>query len=211
VKLIGVGGLSSGCGKTAVACLLLKALPGWAAIKVTPCEAERACPHGRDCTACEPPEGEYEIVTDRTSLAAEGKDTARLLEAGAARVAWVRAIPENLPTALAVALDEFADAPGVIVESTSAMCFLDGLHVLVARADESEVKESARGCLDRVDLVAVNSSSPTAGTLRLPQGLPREVLVVPVYPVLPPEHPLNERFLSAVRAAVSRSGVGIAS
>lgn len=198
MKLICIGGASAHCGKTAVAALLLRAFPGWAAIKVTPSRPGEACPHGEDCGACTPPDGPFEIIADPVTLASPGKDTARFMEAGASRVLWIRALPESLPAALESALGLLSDAPGVIVESTTAIPLLDGLHILVARAGVAEVKDSARRCLDRIDVVALNTpASPGDCPSSLLENVGR---IIPVYPMRPHLDAANQAFLDACRA-----------
>jgi hypothetical protein len=177
-----------------VAALILRAFPGWAAIKVTPSRPSEVCPHGEDCGACSPPDGPFEIIADPVILASPGKDTARFLEAGASSVLWVRSLPESLPEALGSALGRLSDAPGVIVESTTAIPLLDGLHILVARAGVDEVKDSARRCLDRIDLVALNFANGRASSLLESVGR-----IIPVHPMLPPFDAANQPFLDACR------------
>jgi hypothetical protein len=202
LKLICVGGASSHCGKTAVAALLLRAFPGWAAVKITPSRPGEVCPHDQDCGACAPPDGDFEIIDDPAILAGRGKDTARFLEAGAERVLWIRALPESLPAALESALERLSEAPGVIVESTTAIPLLDGLKILVARGGVDEVKLSARRCLDRIDLVALNV--PTGRAAGDPSSLLRNTgRLVPVHPMLLPHDPANRAFIEACSSASS--------
>ena len=128
MNMVCIGGLSSGCGKTSVACLLLKAFPGWAAAKVTPSRPDDVCPRGSHCDACRPPEGSYEVLFDAQIPERPGKDTSRFAEAGASRVAFVRALPGCLPAALEFTLAQLSGTPGVIVESTTAMPLVSGLR-----------------------------------------------------------------------------------
>lgn len=194
MKIICVGGTSSNCGKTSLVCMLLKALPGWAAVKVTPCRSEETCPRGHDCSACRAPESRYEIITDITDLGLEGKDTARYLDYGAKMVLWVRALPEFLPLALKSALEGIAEAPGVIIESTTAFQFLNGLHIMVTRSGISTLKESARLSSGNIDIVAVNLESEVAEaplrTLLFP-----DLTSITVCALFPHEHPENRRFV----------------
>ncbi len=200
MKLICIGGASAHCGKTAVAALLLRAFPGWAAIKVTPSLPDEICPHGQDCGACSPPDGPFAVIADPTAIARRGKDTALLLEAGADRVLWIRSLPESLPAALESALDQLSDAPGVIVESTTAIPLLNGLNVLVARGGVEEVKPSALRCLDRIDLVALNV--PTGHAAGDPSSLLRNTgRVIPVHPMLLPRDSANRAFIDVCSSA----------
>jgi hypothetical protein len=193
VTIICIGGTTSHCGKTAMACLLLRAFPGWAAIKVTPCRPDEACPRGDDCSACRAPDERFEIITDQARLGLAGKDTARFLDAGAERVVWVRALLENLPEALESALVEVAGEPGVIVESTTAMQFLGGLHVMVTRTNQPDVKESARSA-PPADIVAVNMTPAEIGNTLLDRDQ-ADGHTFPVCAVLPPEHSVNRSFV----------------
>ncbi|MDO8589632.1 MAG: hypothetical protein Q7T82_21620 [Armatimonadota bacterium] len=206
MKLICVGGTSSGCGKTSVVSLLLQALPGWAAVKVTPSREDGVCPHGEPCSACVPPEAGYEVVTGPEILSKFGKDTARFMESAPSRVAWARAPTERIPEALESALAEFPDAPGAIIESTTAMPVVDGLRILVTRVGLTEVKDSARRAAESIDLLAVNVEANSdwervSMVPRLRELAPRAE-IVRVCAVLPPEDAMNTGFIAAVRLAV---------
>ena len=197
MKLICVGGLSSGCGKTSVACLLLKALPGWAAMKVTPSRPQEVCARGKDCGACSPPDGEYEVALDEEIPARPRKATTRFAEVGASHVAFVRALPEHLPAALEAALARLSGAPGVIVESTTIMPLVDGLRILVAREGMSEVKDSARAAVEFVDLFVVNRERDAEGSVgdAWPAlGDPGDRRIT-ACAALPPEHPRNRELV----------------
>lgn len=197
MKVICVGGSSSHCGKTAVVSLLLKAFPGWAAVKVTPCRSDEICPRGDECGACKPPDGPYEIVECPES---PGKDTARYLEAGASRVLWVRSLPEFLPEALESALARLSDAPGVIIESTTAIHLLDGLNILVIREGVDEIKESAQRCMDKVDLIMLNirDTQALSSNFHVEAPMLKAWRVIPMCAILPLEHHFNQEFLTAV-------------
>ena len=225
MKLICVGGLSSGCGKTSVVCLLLKALPGWAAIKVTPSRPNHVCPHGKDCEACQPPDGPYDVAIDSDIPARPGKDTSRFHDAGASHVAFVRALPECLPAALESAFERFnhpsrylswREVPGVIIESTTAMPFIDGLRILVAREGRLEVKDSARAAAGIADLLVVNgdASNPVDGVMRRAAFCPDAPFAaelpakrITVCASLPPEHPCNRDLIADCRLFLERSAI----
>jgi len=208
MKTICVGGSASNCGKTAVVELLAKAFPGWAAVKVTPSSLEAACPHGRDCGACSPPEGPYEIISDRGVLAVPGKDTVRYLDAGVSRVLWIRSLPEHIPAALNEALAELSHVPGVIVESTTVIGAVDALNILVLREGAVSLKESARKCLDRVDIVALNlsldSQSKHAATAKVRGPVGKSAQIIPMCAVLPPDDRTNREFVDACRDYLRR-------
>jgi hypothetical protein len=204
VKLICVGGTSSGSGKTSVVTLLLQALPGWAAIKVTPSRPDESCPHGRDCAACSPPDDGCQVVIGSAVLSKFGKDTERFQRIAPSRVAWVRALPEQIPRGLASALALFPDAPGAIIESTTAMPMVDGLRILVAREPLTDVKDSARRCANLVDLLAVNVDVQRVGDTTVSAEL-RELAprarIFRICAVLAPDDARNREFIAAVRLA----------
>lgn len=196
--LICVGGVCSNSGKTSVVELLLKTFSGWTAVKVTPCRPEHVCPHEVDCGACEPPESGYEIIESHETCAVPGKDTARFLEAGASRVAWVRSRPDLLPDAIREALARFSDAPGVIIESTTAIPLIDGLRIMVAAAGEFQIKDSANACRSCVDILAVNARGMEDRS-DVQQPMSSNAGVIHINAKLSPKHPLNREFIEACR------------
>lgn len=199
-----VGGAWSSSGKTSVVELLLRALPGWAAIKVTPSRPEEVCPLGTCCGACAPPEGPFEVITDPAVLFQPGKDTDRYRAAGAHGVAWVRALPEALPAALEVAMADLSGAEGILIESGTALPMLEGLRVMVVRPEAVRLKESAARCAGRIDVLAVNHEEAIAPPAVHPLAAmlaPSHVL--PVCAVLPPDAAVNRAFVAHCRARVS--------
>lgn len=202
MKTICVGGASSNCGKTELTCLLLKAFPGWAAIKVTPCRPDDVCLRGHECGACRAPSSGYEVVTDTDKLAMDGKDTARFLDCGASRVAWVRASQQYLPKSLESAYSVVSGAPGVIVESTTAMRLLSGLHILVVRQTGLEIKESAQRCMKSVDLLVVNLWPTEVEHCFLPISSNTTAPSFAICAALGPEYPANHEFIGECRDRV---------
>lgn len=206
MKIICVGGNSSNCGKTSVAILLSKVFPNWAAIKVTPSRPADLCPRGHDCGACHPPDGPYEIIADHEILAIPGTDTARYLEAGISRVLWIRSLPEFLLSAMEAALFELSDAPGVIIESTTAIPLLNGLNILTIRGGIDQIKESARRCIHSVNLVALNMREGKALPIyvvgKRMGGLGRTARIIPMCATLGPEASVNKSFVEACKNAL---------
>ncbi|HTR45246.1 MAG TPA: hypothetical protein VMH06_06005 [Thermodesulfovibrionales bacterium] len=134
--IIGVGGAHSGSGKTTYACLLLRKLKGWGAIKYTRTELYSS------------------LVDDRETLSTEDKDTRRMLDAGAARVLWVKAPPGGLEEMLPEAVARLSDLRGVVVEGNSAIEFLKpDIIIFVFGSEAEEIKESAKGVLLNADVV----------------------------------------------------------
>lgn len=207
MKTICVGGDSSNSGKTALVVMLAKMFPGWAVVKVTPSRPDAVCPHGSDCGACKAPDGPYEIIRDLEVLMSAGKDTARFLDIGVEKVLWVRTRPEHLTSALDGAIAELADAPGVIVESTTGISFLNGLNILVTQNRLEKMKKSARDCLDRVDIVALNVDPedclPDYQDLsKLKSMLNPRTRLISMCAMLPPDSLINRDFVDTCQKAV---------
>jgi len=146
MRILSIGGCSSGVGKTELICRLLEALPGWGALKTS--MGRRTMPR------IEPG---WEIVTDPLVLDTTGSDTDRYRRSGAARVVWVRSRPEALAEAIPRCLPLLDDLPGVVVEGNSHVPYSrpDRL-VLVARVGMEEIKPTARPLLARADRVVLN-------------------------------------------------------
>lgn len=144
---VAVGGFSSEVGKTSLMCELLRAFPGWEAIKVTRGHY-RSC--GKDPRACcvGPMLGAEPVIrSGRAQTYAAGKDTGRYWEAGASNVHWVIVTDEQVERGIGLALER-VDAPGVFIEGNSFQDFVDvDFAVMVARASGGKVKASARRAL----------------------------------------------------------------
>jgi molybdopterin-guanine dinucleotide biosynthesis protein len=147
--IIGVGGLTSNVGKTTLVCELLKAFPGWEAIKTTRGHY-RSC--GKDphtCCVSGLLQSEPVIQSGRELTYAPGKDTGRYWDAGAGNVHWVIATDDQVETGIHNALRR-VKARGVIVEGNS---FAEHVHpdcfVMVARPDELKTKATAKRVLGR--------------------------------------------------------------
>ena len=147
--LVAVGGFNSNAGKTTLVCELLRALPGWAALKMTRGHY-RSC--GRDAHACcvSPLLGDEPVVrSGRAETYAPGKDTGRYWDAGASEVHWAVVTDAQVEDGLRAALGRVR-APGVLVEGNSFLRFVEAdFAVMVARADVLKIKPSARRALPR--------------------------------------------------------------
>ncbi len=115
--LIGICGAGSGSGKTTMAEALLKEASKagllderspWGVVKFTKT-------------------GIYtSVVTDSSTLLEEGKDTSRMLKAGACRAVWVSSPGgDDLGEALEMAIDEMRGFSAVLVEGNSAVELLN--------------------------------------------------------------------------------------
>jgi len=145
--IIAVSGFSSEVGKTTLVCDLLRAFPGWEAIKVTRGHY-RSC--GRDPQACcvsDLLSDEPVIRSGRDQNYALGKDTGRFWDAGAANVHWVIVTDDQVEPGIREAV-ELVTGPGVFIEGNSILDFIQADFVLmVSRASGGKIKGSARQAL----------------------------------------------------------------
>jgi hypothetical protein len=145
--IIAVSGFSSEVGKTTLVCDLLRAFPGWEAIKVTRGHY-RSC--GRDPHACcvsDLLSDEPVIRSGRDQNYALGKDTGRFWDAGAANVHWVIVTDEQVERGIRQAVERVT-ATGVFIEGNSILDFIQAdLVLMVSRASGGKIKGSARQAL----------------------------------------------------------------
>jgi molybdopterin-guanine dinucleotide biosynthesis protein len=156
--IVAVGGFNSNTGKTTLVCELLRAMPGWAALKMTRGHY-RSC--GRDPHSCCVSHllGEEPVVrSGRTETYAPGKDTGRYWDAGAAEVHWAVVTDGQVERGFRTALERVS-APGVIVEGNSFLRFVEAdFAVLVARPDVLKIKPSARRALPKASALYLSDA-----------------------------------------------------
>jgi hypothetical protein len=160
MKPIVITGPSANTGKTELACRLVAALGDAQALKITRFHRESHCPvhgvdaHGDDnCDGCEESPSGFELVTDAARLNAPGKDTQRLLAAGARPALWLRAAPHVFEYALQAALKHFDLTRPLVIEGNSAANVEDfqARIVLIWPAKSRGVKDSVLAALKRCD------------------------------------------------------------
>ena len=155
--IIAVSGFSSEVGKTTLMCDLLRAFPGWEAIKVTRGHY-RSC--GKDPSACcvsDLLSDEPVIRSGREQNYAHGKDTGRYWDAGATNVHWVIVTDTQVEQGIQQAVARVA-APGVFVEGNSILDFINAdLVFMVARASGGKIKGSARQALARTSAIYLSN------------------------------------------------------
>jgi hypothetical protein len=140
--IIGIGGSHSGAGKTSVASLILETFKGWGAIKYT-----------KTSLYCS-------IVDDLAIISEEGKDTKKLLDAGAEKVLWVQSPYSELGVVLPIAADMLSHLHGIVVEGNSAVEIVrPDITIFVAGA-EGTMKNSAEKILRMADIVIFQSDKP---------------------------------------------------
>jgi len=166
--LIGIGASHSGSGKTFLASRILKyfslnpapnpLIPvlKWGAIKYTR-------------TASSP-----EIISDRTILREEGKDTCRLLAAGATDVVWVRSGTLGLAEALAAAVTRLSHLDLIIVEGNSAIEFLNpDVVIFIFGKERAHWKPHIDRLAARADIIFADDDVQLHADLQAKQRFPR--------------------------------------
>ncbi len=149
-RVIVIAGTSSNSGKTTLLCDLLRDLShdqSWEAIKLTRGHY-RSC--GKDPHACcvsHLLSDQPMIRSGREETYAFGKDTGRYWDAGARNVHWVIVTENQVEQGIKQALDRVKSGR-VLIEGTSVLKFIKAdFAVMVARADQTKIKPSARRAL----------------------------------------------------------------
>jgi molybdopterin-guanine dinucleotide biosynthesis protein len=158
VAIIVVGGHSRNIGKTSVVAGLIARLPHyrWTAFKITQYGHGFCTADGSPCN-CQTDNHTVAVSEERSRVS--GTDTARFLNAGAARSIWVRTRQGALAEAIPRIRKELALAENAVIESNSILQFLKpDLYLTVLDAATADFKDSARLFLDRADAVLVRGN-----------------------------------------------------
>ena len=172
--IIGIGGYTSNVGKTTLLCELLKAFPGWEAIKTTRGHY-RSC--GKDPKACcvsHLLSEEPLVRSGRAETYAFGKDTGRYWEAGAANVHWLICTDNQVEEGIKQALAK-VKSPGVFVEGNSFTEFVSPDHfVMVRQAGSSRIKSSAKRLISKATAIYVSDTPDEPDDLKTiaPESVP---------------------------------------
>ncbi|MFC1743279.1 molybdenum cofactor guanylyltransferase [Candidatus Riflebacteria bacterium] len=153
--IIGSAGRNSG--KTELACRLInkfKVHKDITAVKITTVEkADGTCPRGGSgCGVCSSLDKEF-LITRETS-GEPGKDTSRLLEAGAKKVFWLRVLKSSLKKGLAALLDTVGKNSLCICESNSSRLHIEpGIFLVVKEKKIEKIKASCSRVLHFADRI----------------------------------------------------------
>jgi molybdopterin-guanine dinucleotide biosynthesis protein len=150
---VAISGFSSNAGKTTLLCELLRAFPGWEAIKITRGHY-RSC--GKDphtCCVSHLLSKEPVIRSGREQTFTPGKDTGRYWEAGASNVHWLIVTDEQVEQGIRLALNR-VKAAGVFIEGTSLLKYMDvDFALMAARPLGGKIKPSARRALVKTSAI----------------------------------------------------------
>ena len=177
-RMLMIGSAGANVGKTELACVVLRRFSGEGrdivAIKVTTInEKDGQCPRGGEgCGVCSSLEGVYSIA-EETDIAS-GKDTGKLLAAGASRVFWLRVLKTHLQEGLAALLDIVGPEVTSICESNSLRHEVEpGVFLVVERKGANTWKPSALEVKQHADRIVVSdgiSFDLDIGRIRLEGG-----------------------------------------
>lgn len=162
---IAVGGFTSNSGKTGLVCELLRAFPGWEAIKVSRGHY-RSC--GRDPQACcvSPLLGaEPTVRSGRAETYAPGKDTGRYWDAGASNVHWLIATDRQIARGIEDALSRVR-ASGVVIEGNSHLQHVAVDFALMAARADVKIKPTARRALNVTSAFYLSDDDAAAARAR---------------------------------------------
>jgi molybdopterin-guanine dinucleotide biosynthesis protein A len=147
-RMLMIGSAGANVGKTEMACAIIRKFcqsSPLIGIKVTTIQAKDGrCPRGGEgCGVCSSIDGNF-LITEETGHTS-GKDTARLLGAGARRVFWLRVIRAHLEEGLGALLEVIGEDVPLICESNSLRKVVEpGLFLMVASGGGRTWKKSAR-------------------------------------------------------------------
>ncbi len=154
-----VGAAERNAGKTTFACRLIKKFSAnndIIGVKVTTIlEADGKCPRGGEgCGVCTSLEGNFCLTEEHTGP--PGKDTTKLLEAGAARVFWLRVLLDHLDEGVSALLKKIGSGAVTVCESNSFRLAVEpDLFIMVKEKNTDRYKVSARNVREHVDRIAL--------------------------------------------------------
>lgn len=151
---IGIGGAHSSVGKTTLAAAVLRYLmtsqpaypfrhrPRLGAVKYTKTALYAS------------------LIDDETVIRQTDKDTARLAEAGAEQVLWIKSRAADLKEVMPLALERLSGLDGVVIEGNSAIEFAKpDIVIFIAGESEESIKLSADKLLRQADIIIVSEVS----------------------------------------------------
>ena len=157
--IIGIGGYTSNVGKTTLLCELLKAFPGWEAIKTTRGHYRSCGKDPKSCCVSHLLAEEPLIRSGRDETYSRGKDTGRYWDAGASNVHWLICTDNQVEEGIKQALAR-VKSRGVFIEGNSFSEFVNPDHfVMVRQANSEKIKSSARRMISKATAIYVSDTT----------------------------------------------------
>ncbi|MCK5187969.1 MAG: hypothetical protein KAR43_12635 [Deltaproteobacteria bacterium] len=142
MKVVTVSGAQKGVGKTALAEILLKNLPGFAAIKITMTDLYTS------------------VSEDNEDIMIPDTDTFRMKKSGAEKVVWVKATEKLLQDAMEQALGKISNHKGVLIEGNSILEYINPtLAFFVVNSSIDNMKPSRIRALKKADICVINQKN----------------------------------------------------
>lgn len=133
--IIGIAGAHSGSGKTLVACEILRKIKGLSAIKYTKSSLYSS------------------IIDDPLILSEKGKDTARMLKAGAEKVLWIQSPTEEISSLINIALNMLIGSKGIVIEGNSAVKAANPDILIFVLGDLKKIKPGSEDLIEKADIL----------------------------------------------------------
>ena len=169
--IVGVGGFTSNVGKTTLMCELLRAFPGWEAIKTTRGHYRSCGKTSEACCVSHLLNHEPLIRSGRDDTYELGKDTGRYWDAGASNVHWLIATDNQINQGIREALSRVR-SEGVFVEGNSFSQFVEtDYFVMVKSAGSDSIKKSAKAIVSKVEAVYLSEFGTTTSDSDKPENL----------------------------------------
>ena len=145
MKVVTVSGAQKGVGKTALAEILLKNLPGFAAIKITMTDLYTS------------------VSEDERDIMIPDTDTFRMKKSGAEKVVWIKATEKLLQDAMEQALGKISNHKGVLIEGNSILEYINPtLAFFVVNSSIDNMKPSRIRALKKADICVINQKNGSA-------------------------------------------------
>lgn len=158
-----IGSSGANVGKTELACAVIRKFSqnrDIIGIKITTIKAKDGkCPRGgTGCGVCSSLKDDF-IITEETN-SSSGKDTGRLLAAGASRVFWLRVMKESLTEGINTLLDVMPPDTPLVCESNSIRHVVQpGLFLIVTTPASKKWKASANSVKQYTDRIIISDGS----------------------------------------------------
>lgn len=152
-----IGSTGRNSGKTEFACRVIEHLSpkipvvGVKIVAIEPTEGK--CPRGGDgCGVCSSLKGDFEITEEK--MDDTGKDTSRMLKAGAQKVYFLKVAKKSLELGLTALIEQLPENAFVICESNSIRNVVKpGLFIVIKNSADNTIKKSCSGVIHLADKI----------------------------------------------------------